>query len=102
MVEQIPESGSTVPKDGMVVLYTSGYDMDDALVEVPDFSGSGLVNASYLAAECGLQISVNGSRDEGTVVMMQATPAGDKVKKGTVITLTFAEELNTETYVHIN
>lgn len=102
VVEQIPESGSTVPKDGMVVLYTSGYDMDDALVEVPDFSGSGLVNASYLAAECGLQISVNGSRDEGTVVMMQATPAGDKVKKGTVITLTFAEELNTETYVHIN
>ena len=45
---------------------------------------------------------MNGSRDEGTVVMMQATPAGDKVKKGTVITLTFAEELNTETYVHIN
>ncbi len=101
VVEQIPESGSTVPKDGKVVLYTQGYDTDSAFVEVPDFFGYDLVNASYVAAINGLQISVNGSRDAGAVVMMQATPAGDKVKEGTVITLTFAEELNTETYVHL-
>ncbi len=101
VVEQIPESGSMVPKGGTVVLYTSGYSIDDALVEVPDFFGQDLVNASYLAAINGLQISVNGSRDAGTTVMMQGTPAGDKVKQGTVITLTFAEELDTETYVNI-
>ena len=101
VVEQIPESGSTVPKDGKVVLYTQGYDTDSAFVEVPDFFGYDLVNASYVAAINGLQISVNGSRDAGAVVMMQATPAGDKVKEGRVITLTFAEELNTETYVHL-
>lgn len=102
VAEQIPEAGSTVPKGGTVVLYTSGYDMDEALVEVPDFSRQPLGDADFLAVVNGLQISVNGSRDEGTVVMLQATPAGDMVKKGTVITLTFAEELNTETYVHMN
>lgn len=101
VVEQIPESGSMVPKGGTVVLYTSGYSNDDALVEVPDFFGLDLVNASYLAEIYGLQISVNGSRDAGTTVMMQGTSAGDKVKQGTVITLTFAEELDTETYVNI-
>lgn len=101
VIEQIPESGSAVPKGGTVVLYTSGYGMDEALVEVPDFSREDLVNASYIAYVNGLQITVNGSRDEGTVVMMQAIPAGEKVKKGTVITLTFAENLDTEAYVHI-
>ncbi|WP_322170026.1 penicillin-binding transpeptidase domain-containing protein [Acutalibacter caecimuris] len=101
VVEQIPASGSTVPKGGKVVLYTTGYSNDEAFVEVPDFFGMDMVNASYLAEVNGLQISVNGSRDAGTVVMMQAIPAGDKVKKGSVITLTFAEDLNTETYVHV-
>ena len=101
VVEQIPESGSTVPKEGTVVLYTSGYDLDEAMVEVPDFFSDDLVNASYRAAVNGLQISVNGSRDEGSAVMLQGIPAGDKVKQGTVITLTFATDVNTETYVHL-
>lgn len=101
VVEQIPESGSTVPKGGTVVLYTSGYGMEEALVEVPDFSREDLENASYIADVNGLQITVNGSRDAGTVVMMQAIGAGEKVKKGTVVTLTFAEKLDTEAYVHI-
>ncbi|RKJ42210.1 PASTA domain-containing protein [Acutalibacter sp. 1XD8-33] len=102
VVEQIPESGTTVPKKGKVVLYTSGYDLNEAMVEVPDFFGYDLVNASYLAAVNGLQISVNGVRDEGSQVTLQGVPAGDKVKQGTVITLTFASEVNTETYVHLD
>lgn len=101
VMEQIPESGTTVPKGGTVVLYTSGYGMEEALVEVPDFSREDLENASYIADINGLQITVNGSRDAGTVVMMQAIGAGEKVKKGTVVTLTFAEKLDTEAYVHI-
>lgn len=101
VIEQIPGSGTAVPQNGTVVLYTAGYGTDEALVEVPDFSRLDLVNASYLADINGLQITVNGSRDEGTAVMMQAIPAGEKVKKGTVITLTFAEKLDTEAYVHI-
>jgi len=100
IVEQMPESGSTVPMNGMVVLYTPGYDRSDSLVEVPDFSQMSLIDASYEAAVNGLQISVNGSRDEGTVAMLQGVPAGEKVKKGTVITLTFAENLNTDIYVN--
>ncbi len=99
VVEQIPESGSTVPKDGMVVLYTQGYGMDEALVEVPDFFGYDFVNASYLAYVQGLQISVNGVTEDGAVVSLQGVEPGEKVKQGTVISLTFAAELNTETYV---
>lgn len=101
VVEQIPESGSIVPKGGTVVLYTNGYNKEEAMVEVPDFFNMDMVNASYTAYMSGLQISVNGNRDDGTVVMMQAVPAGEKVKKGTVITLTFADDLNTEAFVDI-
>lgn len=73
--------------------------MDEALVEVPDFLGYDFVNASYLASVQGLQISVNGVTEDGAVVSLQGVEPGEKVKQGTVISLTFAAELNTETYV---
>lgn len=99
--EQIPQSGTAVPKGGKVVLYTEGYSEEETLVEVPDFSGLDVVNASYLAAVNGLQVSVAGAAAEGATVSMQETPAGETVKLGTVITLTFVENVNTETYVSL-
>lgn len=101
ITEQIPEGGTTVPQDGKVVMFTTGYNVNEVMVEVPDFFQMDLINASYEAHINDLQITVNGNRDGDTRVMMQGIPAGEKVKKGTVITLTFASNLSTDTSVTI-
>lgn len=100
--EQIPEAGTSVPQDGKVVLYTTGYDVNDILVEVPDFFQQGPYDAEFTAAMSDLQITINGSRDEECRVMLQAIKPGEKVKKGTVVTLTFGSKVNTDTYVSLD
>lgn len=98
ITEQIPEGGTTVPQDGKVVLFTSGYNVNDVMVEVPNFFQLDLINASYTAWNNDLQVTINGSRDDSAVVMMQGIEPGEKVKKGTVITLTFGSRVNTDIY----
>ncbi len=102
VTEQIPESGDKLPKGGKVVLYTEGYGEEEALVEVPDFTGMDLANASYSAAINGLQLSVMGSVTDTSTVSMQDITAGSKVKQGTVIEVTFVEDVSTETFVHLD
>lgn len=94
--EQIPQSGENVPKGGKVVLYTSGYE-EEGMVEVPDFTGYDLVNANYVASVNGVQISVGGgSAMNGGLVGTQSIEAGEMVKTGTVITVTFVEDIITD------
>ena len=101
VTEQVPQSGMAVPKGGKGGLYTNGYE-EDTSAEVPDFTGMDLTNASYAAAINGLQVSVAGAATDGATVSMQSTAAGETVKLGTVITLTFVENVNTETYVPLD
>lgn len=101
ITEQIPASGTSVPRDGKVVLYTEDYDEEYAYVEVPDFNGMDLANANYLAGVNQLQISVSGSATNTATVTMQSVAAGEQVKQGTVITLTFVDNVSTETYVSL-
>lgn len=98
--EQIPEGGTSVPNDGKVVLYTSGYDVNSTMTEVPDLFQQDLANAVYIAAMNDLQVTINGSRDEDAVVMLQGIAAGEKVKRGTVISLTFGSKVNTDVSVN--
>ena len=97
VTQQVPASGTAVPKDGQVVLYTSGYDEASTLVTVPDFTGLDLVNANYVASLSGLQVSVSGSTGEGATVTSQALEEGEQVPMGTVISLTFVNNSNAET-----
>ena len=97
VTQQVPMSGTAVPKDGQVVLYTSGYDEESTYVEVPDFSGMDLVNANYLATISGLQVSAAGSSSSNATVTMQSIQAGELVQMGTVIPLTFADNSSAET-----
>lgn len=97
VTQQVPASGTAVPKDGQVVLYTSGYDEASTLVTVPDFTGLDLVNANYVASVSGLQVSVSGSTGEGATVTSQALEEGEQVPMGTVISLTFVNNSNAET-----
>ena len=97
VTQQVPASGTAVPKDGQVVLYTSGYDEASTLVTVPDFTGLDLGNANYVASLSGLQVSVSGSTGEGATVTSQALEEGEQVPMGTVISLTFVNNSNAET-----
>ena len=99
VTEQIPEGGASVPKDGKVVLYTSGYDVNNTMTQVPDFFQMDLANAVFEAAMNDLQVTINGSRDDDAMVMLQGIEPGEKVKKGTVITLTFGSKVNTDVSV---
>jgi len=101
VTEQIPQSGTPVPKGGQVVLYTEGYDEEDALAEVPDFLGMDLANANYMASINQLQISVSGIVSDSATVTMQDISAGEQVKQGTVVTLTFVDTADPDrVFVH--
>ncbi len=102
ITQQIPESGSPVPRNGKIFLYTKDYDVDAATAEVPDFTEMNVQDASYIAAINGLQISISGVNTESARVSFQDVSAGELVKYGTVITLTFVDNVETETYVHID
>lgn len=97
VTEQVPAGGSAVPKEGTVVLYTSGYDESSTYVTVPDFTGYTVADANYVAGLNMVQISVSGSSAETATVTAQSIEAGEQVKQGTVITLSFVDTANTET-----
>ncbi len=103
VTEQIPKTGEKVPRGGKIVLYTNGYSEEDTLVEVPDFIGMDLANASYLAMLSGVQISANGAgATDGGSANIQSIAPGTKVKKGTVIVITFVEDIQTDTFVYLD
>ena len=94
---QVPAVGSPVPKEGKVVLYTTGYDEASTYVEVPDFTGYTVTDANYVANLQGLQISVSGSSSDTATVSSQDIDQGELVQEGSVITLTFVDNSNAET-----
>lgn len=101
ITDQVPQVGEAIPKDGKVVLYTQGYSESDIYVEVPDFTGTYLYDAYYMAANSGLQINATGAGVNTGSAGMQSVEPGTKVKLGTVITVTFVDNTNTETYVSL-
>ncbi len=93
VIRQIPEAGSTIPKGGMVVLYTDE-DSVDTTTTVPNFEGLTLsqANAAAAAARLNLQISGIGLDSGEAVVRSQSIVAGEAVKPGTVLQVTFIYE----------
>ena len=90
---QLPASGSYIEKQsGKIYLYT-----DTSLVEenitLPDFTGMTATQANARLIGLGLNIKIEGTKNyltgTGAVVYAQSIPAGTKVAKGEVITLTF-------------
>ncbi len=90
VVKQIPESGSSIPKDGTVVLYTDSGSMEST-TSVPDFHNMTLsqANAAANAANLNLEISGVGLDSGEAIVYSQDYEAGAKVEPGTVIYLVF-------------
>ena len=91
ITEQIPLVGQEMPKDGKVILYTSGYG-EILYTEVPDFSGLSLTDTQYVASQSGLQIVASGgTATKIGVAQTQSTLPGERIKTGSVITVSFID-----------
>lgn len=84
---QVPSPGASIPKQGMVALYTAEPKEED-YVEVPSFVGYDLDTCEYLAEIGDVQVLVTGSGSSG-YAQSQDTAAGTRVKRGTVIKISF-------------
>ena len=83
---QNPSSGSQIPKDGTVILYTNGASPSNNCV-VPDLNGLTLANAKRELEDMGLNIRVTGNTNAGSVVCMQEPVAGSKAAGGSIVTV---------------
>lgn len=93
VIRQIPAAGAEVPRDGMVVLYTSSESLEET-VEVPDFTNYSLQDVLAIASARDLQITVEGAglQSSNVTAYSQDITAGSKVAPGTVITVNFIEK----------
>ena len=89
VTRQCPTSAGTIPSKGTVYLYTDN--AKKQTTKVPDFSGLTVTEAKTVAETNNLNIEVNGNNmNSGTVVAFrQSEEKGNKVEKGTVITVSF-------------
>ena len=93
VIKQIPAAGAEVPKDGMIVLYTSEESLSTT-VTVPQLTGYSLQDVLYIASAYDLQISVDGAALQSSAVTAysQSIAPGTQVPPGTVITVNFIEK----------
>ena len=93
VIDQIPEGGSSIPKGGMVVLYTDEASTN-ATTTVPNFHRMTLsqANAAAAAARLNLEISGVGLDSGEAIVYSQSVSAGEAAMPGTVIYLVFVTE----------
>lgn len=95
VISQSPDPYAQVPKGGTVILYTDNSAESDT-VTVPDFKGLSMSQASTLAADSGLNLTISGtfSSDESVTAELQSIESGKVVARGTVITVTFEQKSN--------
>lgn len=90
---QMPEAGSKVlASSAKLILYTGNEEPTDTVV-VPNIAGKTAAAANQMLINAGLNIKIEGSKFyyEGgaATVVSQSHKAGEKVPKGTVITVNF-------------
>jgi len=86
VVDQIPKSGSRIPKDSSVLLYTMTPRYGVGEITVPDCSGRSLREVADMLAEMGLSIKPTGV---GLKSVKQQPLPGIKVLPGTTVTIFF-------------
>ncbi len=90
VLKQIPEAGQSIPKNGIVVLYTDENALERT-VTVPNFSGMSVSAANLAATNAGLNLQLSGVGLESgqAVANKQSLAAGTKVSPGTTVTVSF-------------
>lgn len=96
-LSQVPEPNKPIPKDGSVVLFTDSSSASQ-MVTVPKLTGLSLSQANERAAGAGLNISVAGAALTGSNARSSSQDIAEnsKVKPGTVVTVTFADQNQVE------
>lgn len=89
VLRQSPSSSSTIPVNGVVVLYTEN--TDKKTTKVPNFVGLSISEANALAGEYNLNIEITGNdlSASNIVAYRQSTEKGTKVEYGSVVTVSF-------------
>ncbi len=96
VAKQVPSAGQTLPKNGLVVLYTDK-DAEQQMVTVPDLTGLTVAEANNTAIACGLNIRRVGYKSATDVkAYKQNVASGSDAPMGTVITVSFRTEINEE------
>ncbi len=93
VIAQNPAAYSSMPNDGVVVLYTDE-ESRKRKVTVPDFKGCSLSDVNYLATMNELNLCVVGSSaaSNGAYAKSQDVKAGSKVDPYTVVTVIFNQD----------
>ncbi len=90
VIGQVPHAASKLYSNGTLVLYTEGANESSDMATVPNLIGKTASEVNKLLNNAGLNLNVEGSYLEGTaVVISQSIDQGEKVSKGTIITVEF-------------
>lgn len=92
VVAQSPDSKKSIPKNGVLVLYTDN-DYTTERVNVPNFKGMSVSEANRVAVNNGLNLKISGTSLHNAAAVIahnQSVAAGTEVAVGTVITVDFS------------
>jgi stage V sporulation protein D (sporulation-specific penicillin-binding protein) len=96
---QMPEAGTKMEAGGVLVIYAGDAVQEDS-VTVPNLAGKSAAAANQLLINAGLNVRITGTKHHltgvGAKVISQSHAPGEKVAPGTVITLVFTTEGETE------
>ena len=96
---QTPMAGTKMEAGGVLVIY-AGDAVEENSVSVPDVTGMSAAAANQMLINAGLNVRITGTKNHltgsGAKVVHQSHTAGEKVAPGTVITLVFTTEGETE------
>ncbi|MBE6764288.1 MAG: PASTA domain-containing protein [Ruminococcaceae bacterium] len=89
VVSQVPAAGSSIPKEGTVVVMTEETDM--LMTTVPNVMNMTPTQANSAIKNAGLNIRYSGTGYDSSmgIVVAQDIPRGQRVAQGTVITVEF-------------
>ena len=93
-ISQVPGAGQSIPKGGVVVLYTEN-DSKTQTVKVPSFTGLTAGAANQLAVSNGINLILSGpSQTAGATVYKQSVEKNTEVQAGSSITVYFQTTAN--------
>ena len=94
VISQVPAAGQSIPKGGVVVLYTEN-DSKTQTVKVPSFTGLTAGAANQLAVSNGINLILSGpSQTAGATVYKQSVEKNTEVQAGSSITVYFQTTAN--------
>lgn len=90
VASQVPSAGSSISKDGKVILYTEG-NTTQKTTEVPNVVGMNIEQVNAALTEAGLNYITTGASADNTTALVstQSVAEGETVPRGTVVELMF-------------